>query len=66
MWWNFLQCQDYAGIGKIGDEALAKQCLNVVGGPRWEEDGIKKCVQGSLGKKLLQESVKESKKEKIG
>ncbi|GAC97375.1 hypothetical protein PHSY_004960 [Pseudozyma hubeiensis SY62] len=61
-WWNFLQCQNYAGLSKIGDEGLAQRCLRVVDGPSWDKDGIAKCAHGKQGKKLLQHSVKASKK----
>ncbi|KAJ1018592.1 hypothetical protein NDA16_004874 [Ustilago loliicola] len=60
-WWNFLQCQNYAGLSKIGDEELAQRCLRVVDGPAWEKDGIAKCVHGKQGRKLLQNSIKASK-----
>lgn len=61
-WWNFLQCQNYAGLSKIGDEGLAQRCLRVVDGPSWQKDGIAKCVHGKQGKKLLQHSLRASKK----
>lgn len=60
-WWNFLQCQNFAGLSKIGDEELAQRCLRVVDGPAWEKDGIAKCVHGKQGRKLLQNSIKASK-----
>lgn len=56
-WWNFIQCQNYAGLSKIGDEDQARKCLNLVGGPRWEQDGIAACVHSSQGRKLLKRSV---------
>ncbi|SAM86512.1 probable conserved hypothetcial protein [Ustilago bromivora] len=60
-WWNFLQCQNFAGVSKIGDEELAQRCLRVVDGPEWHKDGIAKCVHGKQGRKLLQNSIKASK-----
>ena len=60
-WWNLLQCQNYAGTSKIGDEGLAQRCLKVVDGPSWDKDGISKCAHGKQGRKLLQQSVKASK-----
>ncbi|SPC68168.1 probable conserved hypothetcial protein [Ustilago sp. UG-2017b] len=60
-WWNFLQCQNFAGVSKIGDEELAQRCLRVVNGPEWHKDGIAKCVHGKQGRKLLQNSIKASK-----
>ncbi len=65
-WWNFLQCQNFAGLSKIGDEALAQRCLRVVDGPSWDKDGIAKCVHGKHGRKLLQNSVKASKQAQMG
>ncbi|KAJ1036121.1 hypothetical protein NDA18_000263 [Ustilago nuda] len=59
--WNFLQCQNYAGVSKIGDEELAQRCLRLVNGPEWHKDGIAKCVHGKQGRKLLQNSIKASK-----
>ncbi|SPO31926.1 probable conserved hypothetcial protein [Ustilago trichophora] len=61
MWWNFLQCQNFAGISKIGQEDLAQRCLRVVDGPSWDKDGIAKCVHGNQGRHLLRHSIKASK-----
>lgn len=60
-WWNFLQCQNFAGLSKVGNEDLAQRCLRVVDGPSWDKDGIAKCVHGKRGRKLLQRSIKASK-----
>jgi len=64
-WWNFLQCQNYAGLSKIGDEGLAQRCLRLVNGPSWDKDGIAKCVHGKQGRKLLQHSVKASRRSNL-
>ncbi|KAI3486749.1 hypothetical protein L1887_49699 [Cichorium endivia] len=65
-WWNFLQCQNYAGLAKIGDEDLAQRCLRLIDGPAWQKDGIADCVHGKHGRKLLQHSVKASKRASLG
>lgn len=65
-WWNFLQCQNFAGTSKIGNEDLAQRCLRVVDGPSWDKDGIAKCVHGKRGRKLLQQSIKASKAANLG
>ncbi|SJX66585.1 uncharacterized protein SRS1_16807 [Sporisorium reilianum f. sp. reilianum] len=65
-WWNFLQCQNYAGLSRIGDESLAQRCLRVVDGPSWDKDGIQKCVEGNKGRKLLQKSIQASKRLSLG
>uniref|UniRef100_V5EX73 Uncharacterized protein n=1 Tax=Kalmanozyma brasiliensis (strain GHG001) TaxID=1365824 RepID=V5EX73_KALBG len=65
-WWNFLQCQNYAGTSKIGNEDLAQRCLRLVDGPSWDKDGIAKCVHGKRGRKLLQHSIKASKAANLG
>ncbi|PWN20108.1 hypothetical protein BCV69DRAFT_249909, partial [Microstroma glucosiphilum] len=62
--WDFVGCQDYDGAAHIGSPSLAKECLSTIRGPRWIEDGVKECVEGKQGRKLLQESVKRS--EKLG
>ncbi|KAN0064424.1 hypothetical protein ACQY0O_002799 [Thecaphora frezii] len=59
-WWSFVQCQNYAGLGQIGSEALAKRCLRLVDGPDWKRDGIEECINGKKGRKLLQHSVRAS------
>lgn len=64
-WWNFIQCQNFAGLSKIGDEGLAQRCLKLVEGPSWDKNGIAKCVHGKHGRKLLQQSVKASKKDDL-
>lgn len=64
-WWNFIQCQNYAGLSRVGDEDQARRCLNLVGGPRWEQDGIASCVHSSKGRKLLKRSVTASKHSNI-
>ncbi|EPQ27932.1 uncharacterized protein PFL1_04676 [Pseudozyma flocculosa PF-1] len=60
-WWNFIQCQNYAGLARIGSEALAKRCLDLIDGPDWHRDGIERCVNGKLGRRLLRDSVARSK-----
>ncbi|CAO1637317.1 unnamed protein product [Parajaminaea phylloscopi] len=63
--WDFVQCQNYDGPGAIGKVGLVQQCLSTVKGPRWEEDGVRECVEGPLGKQLLQQSVRDSKSRHI-
>ncbi|CAO1626260.1 unnamed protein product [Jaminaea pallidilutea] len=63
--WDFIQCQDYDGIRNIGSEALAQQCLRTIKGPEWEKDGIVDCVRGPLGKQLLRDSVRDSRRRGI-
>ncbi|KDN37251.1 hypothetical protein K437DRAFT_296604 [Tilletiaria anomala UBC 951] len=62
-WWDFVQCLNFEGLGEIGkNNALAKRCLDIVGGPHWENDGVEACIDGKEGRDLLLESVKASKK----
>lgn len=56
-WWNFIQCQNYAGLSKVGNEEQARKCLDLVKGPRWKEDGIEACIHEAQGRKLLRRSV---------
>lgn len=63
--WDFVQCQNYDGVPSIGKVGLARQCLSTIRGPRWEEDGVRECAEGSLGRKLLRRSVEESKRRQI-
>lgn len=63
--WDFIQCQNYDGSGAIGHEPLVRQCLGTIRGPRWEEDGVKSCVEGPLGKTLLATSILETKSRHI-
>lgn len=64
--WDFVQCQNYDGLAQIGTDALAKQCLGLVKGPKWEgEDGIGACANGDEGRALLRDSVQVSKKRGI-
>lgn len=53
-WWNFIQCQNFQGLKRIGDFSLAKQCAKVIG-KDWEKD-FSDCYTGSRGAKLLRDS----------
>ncbi len=66
-WWEFVQCLNYAGTGEIGqaDQKLAKKCLDLVGGPGWEKDGVKQCIEGKEGRELLRKSVVQAKEQGI-
>ncbi|KAK0546387.1 hypothetical protein OC846_005281 [Tilletia horrida] len=62
-WFDIVACMNY-GKARIGDESLIKECLNTVkGGPTWDgPDGISECVNGKRGRKLLLDSIAETKK----
>jgi len=55
-WWNFIQCQNFQNLNKVGDVSLATQCAKVVGRD-WVAD-FSDCYTGSEGRSLLQDSVK--------
>jgi hypothetical protein len=57
--WNFVQCENFVGgLKSIGEQKLAHQCVDALGKfPRWEEDGIEKCINGKRGKELLAKSA---------
>lgn len=62
-WWEYVQCLNYEGAGKIGQVALAKKCAGIVGGVEWEgEGGVAECVEGKEGKELLKKSIRNSRK----
>jgi hypothetical protein len=66
LWWDFVQCENYGGLRRIGEVSLAKECIGAIGGvPDWEKNGIEDCVEGPKGKQLLLESLKEVQKRKI-
>lgn len=67
LWWDFVQCENFVGgLKRIGDEALAKQCIGAIGGvPHWEEDGLRECIQGPKGAYLLKDSIKEVERRRI-
>jgi len=54
-WWQFVQCQNFESLSRIGDLSVAKQCAKVIGKP-WD-DHFSDCYTGKEGKQLLQESV---------
>ena len=62
--WSFIQCQNYDGLKNIGSIGLVKQCLSTVKGSPFDPD-VQECIEGSLGRKLLKDSVKKSKKRGI-
>jgi hypothetical protein len=55
-WWNFIQCQNFQNLNKVGDVSLATQCAKVVGRD-WVAD-FSDCYTGSEGRSLLQDSGK--------
>ena len=61
-WYEYVECLNYEGLREIGKPGLAKKCLDLVGGPHWEKDGVKQCIEGKEGRQLLLDSVKASKK----
>lgn len=67
LWWDFVQCENYeGGLKRIGEESLARQCIDAIGGmPQWEADGIKECVEGPKGQELLKASIQEVKRRDI-
>ncbi|PWZ00361.1 hypothetical protein BCV70DRAFT_199649 [Testicularia cyperi] len=65
LWWNFIQCQNFAGLGTVGDESQAQRCLKILNGPGWDKDGIASCAHGSKGRKLLRNSVVSSRDRNI-
>ncbi|KAA1093858.1 hypothetical protein PGT21_000887 [Puccinia graminis f. sp. tritici] len=58
-WWGFIQCENYAGLSRVGEEALAKSCAKV-NLHDWDQD-VKDCANGSQGRQLLYSSVQLSK-----
>jgi hypothetical protein len=58
IWWDFVQCENYNGLKRIGEESLAKQCIQAIGGvPHWESDGVEDCAIGERGRVLLKDSI---------
>lgn len=53
-WWNFIQCQNFQDLNRVGDISLAKQCAKVIG-KDWDND-FSDCYTGSRGGKLLRKS----------
>lgn len=62
LWWEFIQCENFVGgVKHIGEESLAKQCTDALGKfPKWEDDGIKDCIRGGKGTKLLHDSIEKT------
>lgn len=62
LWWSFVQCEIFkGGRDQIGNEDLAKECLNVVTDKvDWKKDGIQACVKGKRGIELLRASIEET------
>jgi len=58
-WWGFIQCENYAGLSRIGEEALARSCAKV-NLHDWDKD-VKDCANGFQGQQLLQSSVEQVK-----
>lgn len=62
-WWNFVQCQNFAGRAKIGKPNLALQCAEAAQ-IDWEASGAGKCAgdggsgTGNEGVSLLRESAR--------
>lgn len=55
-WWNFIQCQNFQDLKRVGDLSLAKQCAKVIG-KDWDAE-FSACYTGSRGAKLLRNSGK--------
>ncbi|KAI9621968.1 hypothetical protein H4Q26_015405 [Puccinia striiformis f. sp. tritici PST-130] len=62
-WWGFIQCENYAGLARVGDEELAKSCARV-NGHDWDSD-VKDCTTGSQGRQLLESSIEHAKQLRI-
>ncbi|SCZ91716.1 BZ3500_MvSof-1268-A1-R1_Chr5-1g07626 [Microbotryum saponariae] len=58
-WWNFVQCQNYNGLPRIGTDRLAQSCASVVG-KTWSGD-VEECANSSEGTQLLRDSFKATK-----
>ncbi|KDE03454.1 hypothetical protein MVLG_06065 [Microbotryum lychnidis-dioicae p1A1 Lamole] len=58
-WWNFVQCQNYNGLSRIGTDRLAQTCASVVG-KRWSGN-VEHCAISSEGRQLLRDSVQVTK-----
>ncbi|KAI8460229.1 hypothetical protein BY996DRAFT_4574965 [Phakopsora pachyrhizi] len=58
-WWSFVQCQNYAGLGRLGDDILARSCSKLNRND-YDRD-VRPCVEGELGEKLLRASIKRTK-----
>lgn len=56
-WWSFVQCLNYEGRSNIGNVDLAEKCAGVAEIPWDDEKGIKTCIEGDVGKKLLISSL---------
>jgi 16S rRNA G966 N2-methylase RsmD len=61
--WGFIQCENYAGLSRVGEEALARSCAKV-NLHDWDKD-VGDCANGSQGQQLLQSSVQQVKHLKI-
>lgn len=53
-WWNFIQCQNFQDIKRVGDLSLAKQCAKVIK-MDWDAE-FSGCYTGARGAKLLRDS----------
>ena len=63
-WWPFLRCLNYQGRNQIGLEDVSKKCARIVG-LDWDGSGIAACVAGEEGRRLLHESIENSKRRQI-
>ncbi|SCV72341.1 BQ2448_3878 [Microbotryum intermedium] len=63
-WWNFVQCQNYNGLSRIGTERLAQSCASVVG-KEWS-GAVEECANSFEGVDLLRESVRATKALELG
>jgi hypothetical protein len=56
--WQFVQCQNFGSLDKIGTLEVARQCAKAIGRD-WDEDrGLRSCAEGKRGRALLRESVR--------
>jgi len=64
-WWEFVQCQNYEGSEKIGNDEIARKCATVAGFD-WDTSQAGGCAgldgKGTEGVKLLKGSVALSQK----
>lgn len=59
-WWGFIQCENYAGLSRVGEEMLAQSCARV-NQHDWDHD-VKSCADGPEGRQLLKSSVQQVKR----
>jgi Gamma interferon inducible lysosomal thiol reductase (GILT) len=61
-WWQFVMCQNYQGLDRIGDADVATMCARSAL-INWDESGVGECIgsdgggTGKEGVELLQQNV---------